>query len=110
MTGRIPPMIHGRGRKDGSYANRFPRYAANAERSAQFAEQAVGRWEYTAELNKHAAGNAKDNDDEVAAELYQEMADCALDAADAFRDLVTAARAVREHYEKLTEEINGDTS
>lgn len=102
MTERveIPPYVPGRGRRDGSYEDRFPRYAANAEREALFADQAVARWERSAGYVESAAENALRNGDPDAADLYQEMTDCARDAAECFRDMAKAAREIAEHYGK----------
>lgn len=83
-----------------TYDQRVPRYAANAERSALFADQAAERWQRTAAHHDTAADNAELNRDQVAAALYDEMADCARDATEALEDLAKTARQLAAHYKE----------
>lgn len=81
-----------------TYENRFPRYAANAELEQQYADRARSTWARSAGLYERAADNARDNSDEAAELLYREMADAALDAAEALADIADAARDVAAYY------------
>lgn len=96
MTGNIPKQQ--RGRRGETWEERFPRYAFNAEAEAQFADKGVTRLNVSALFYHRAAGNAHRHGDVRAAELYEEMAAAALDAADATQDIADAARRVAAHY------------
>jgi predicted NBD/HSP70 family sugar kinase len=93
---RIPPRFPYR--RGGAYEDRFPRYAANAFREAEFAIAAAERWERGVRYYRQAAANAERHGDPAACVFYGEMASAAEDAAEALRDLAKAAEDVQAHY------------
>jgi hypothetical protein len=93
----IPPPARSP-RSARTYDQRTPRYAANAERSALFADQAAERWRNAAAHHDDATDNADKNGDHAAVAFYDDMADCARDAAEALEDLAKAARKLAAHY------------
>lgn len=90
-----------RSSRRGPWETRFSRYAKNAEvteKDARFRQrEAVTAGGY----HRNAAVNALAHGDGIGAELYNELADCALDAAAAYRDLADTARRLDEHYTAL---------
>ena|ERR1700722_6273534 len=85
-----------------SYEQRFARYAHNAGVTATFSDGYAARQRTAATMHRGAAANALRHGDTTAADLYDEMAKAALDAADALDDLGALARKVQAHYESRT--------
>jgi hypothetical protein len=84
-----------------SWESRFSRYAKNAEVTEKDARFRQREAVTAAGYHRKAAANAREHGDDVGAELYREMADCARDAEAAYRDLADAARTLDEHYTRL---------
>jgi hypothetical protein len=87
-----------RGKTDEAWEERFPRFAANALLTAGAVEGYATEQRRAARFHRKAAVNAVRHSDQVAADLYDEMAKAADDAADALEDVATAARQVARHY------------
>lgn len=83
-----------------TWEQRFPRYASNAEITAEYAEKEAARHRFSAQMHAKAARNALDHGDGRAAGLYHDMAEAAEDAADALEDLAGYAREIAEHYDR----------
>jgi hypothetical protein len=96
-----------RGEPAETYEERFPRYAHNAGVTAGFSGDYAARQRAAATMHRGAAASAARHGDTAAADLYDEMAKAALDAADALDDIATLARQVERHYESKTAAANG---
>jgi hypothetical protein len=98
-----------RGNPGETYEQRFPRYANNAGITAGYSAEYAARQRKAAGLHANAAAYARVNGDDAAAELYDEMAAAALDAAEALDDLADTARQIKEHYQdRQQQEIAGN--
>jgi len=93
-----------RGNPAQPWEERFPRYAHNAAITAGFSGTYAERQRRAAGMHANAASNARAHGDLTGAGLYDEMAEAALDAADALADLADFARQVAAHYTQLNEQ------
>lgn len=97
VSDRLPEPQRGK-RSEHTYEQRFGRYAANAQLSAEHGDRGAHGWGRSAFYAQQAAENAEANGDPEAARLYTEMADAARDVADACQNFAAAARDIAEHY------------
>ena len=94
------------GTSSDTWEERFPRYAGNAGLTARYATQYADRQRKAAGLHANAAAYARQHGDPAGANLYEQMAEAALDAADALEDIATLARQVAGHYTELARQEN----
>ncbi len=83
------------------WEERFGRYAHNAAITAGYSDSYASRQRRAACMHSNAAANARSHGDTEGARLYDDMAEAALDAADALADLAILARQVAAHYARL---------
>lgn len=88
-----------RGNPAEAWEERFPRYAANAMLTAAAAEGYAAEQRKAARMHRAAAVHAGRHSDREGADLYDEMAKAAEDAADALEDIAAFARQVARHYD-----------
>lgn len=96
MAEPIPPNV--RRHRGQLYEEKFSRYSANAEVTAAHADRAADTWKRSASFNDSAAGNADQNGDGPASQLYDDMREAAEDAAAALKDYAEAARKVAAYF------------
>lgn len=96
------------GSKGQTYRQRFARYSFNAGVSAQHAGRGADIWRNVGVRNRNAAQMALGNGDAEAADLWQEMAEAADDAAEALEDLEHWALKVQQYYAQEQDEEEHD--